>query len=459
MRLRLRVLILSLCLSLLCSALLSGALLVSAMRADLSRELLQGRAAHDLFAASMRSSVTALSGIGGEDNFLRAVRITAQYMAGGWVGLLSEEGRLIFDNFPQDEAPLLDMMPPAPGQRLTDRQGRQYQLIRSDQAAGDRAVTLLFAWEISAVYAGARARARGASVMLLALCLLLAPALYAALRHSFQPLERLEGAARRIAQGDYAARAPEQKRRDEVGRLSLAFNRMAEATQEHVGRLTAQDVRQKQFIADMAHEMKTPMTGIIGFADLLQRGTLSEAQRQQALHSIQTQGERLERMARKLLLLSRLEAGEAPERRPCQAARLFELAAQAVEGARAEKGIRLAVSPGDQAWPCDSDLMVTLIANLLSNAIRFSEPGSRVWLTAETDGFSVRDEGCGIPKEHLPHVRDAFYMVDKSRARSQQGAGLGLSICSRIAALHGASMDIQSEQGRGTRVSLRFTAS
>jgi len=138
---------------------------------------------------------------------------------------------------------------------------------------------------------------------------------------------------------------------------------------------------------------------------------------------------------------------------------LFGQAVQAVEGPRAEKGVNLLSEPGDFHWYCDGDLMVTLLQNLLSNAIRASEPGGRVWLTAWKDGLSVRDEGCGIPPKHLPHVTEAFYMVDKSRARAAQGAGLGLALCRRIAQLHKARLTIDSQPGQGTTVSLFFTTS
>ena len=200
------------------------------------------------------------------------------------------------------------------------------------------------------------------------------------------------------------------------------------------------------------------MTSMIGYADLMRRSDLDGDRRQKALDAIVDQGERLERMAFKLMHLSRLDAGAAPDFAPCSAHDLFERARQAVEAACQQGQIHLVVEEQGQVFRCDADLMHSLLQNLLTNAIRFSAPGGRVWLTAGEGTISVKDEGEGIAPEHLPHVTEAFYMADKSRARSQQGAGLGLALVHRIAQLHGASLLIDSQPGQGTIVTLSFTS-
>jgi signal transduction histidine kinase len=380
-------------------------------------------------------------------------------MSSGMAAILSADESLLFDTFTQGEAALLDLMPQAEGRYAIRRfEGRQYQLIKGEADLLGQSYIILFAWELSGVYQVARDQTWSAMGLLLALCAMLAAALYAALRASFRPLERLDQAARRIAQGDYAARADIVHPMDEVGQLAATFNQMAAATQGHIERLTDQDELQKQFIADMAHEMKTPMTTIIGYADLLRRSPLSDEQRAQAQEAIFKQSERLERMSFKLMQLSKLDSGQPLKMDVISAAVLFAHAAQGLERQLEDAGVALIMTESGESWRCEADLMTTLLVNLLSNSIKASHAGGHIWLEASPQGICVRDEGSGISTEHLPHVTEAFYMGDKSRARAKQGAGLGLSICSRIASLHGAQLRIHSAENEGTRVCIEFTA-
>ncbi|HHX21430.1 MAG TPA: HAMP domain-containing histidine kinase, partial [Clostridiales bacterium] len=265
------------------------------------------------------------------------------------------------------------------------------------------------------------------------------------------------GAARQLSQGDYAARAQVVHPGDEVGSVALAFNHMADAVEEHVARLERQDTQQKQFIADMAHELKTPMTGIIGYADLLRRSHVDERQRQIALGAIVAQGERLERMAFKLLAIAGLDGGRAPDMQPASVQAMFDQARDVARHLSDAAGVAIRGDIHMDTLLCDSDLITSLIENLLTNAVKASPPGSEVVFEARDNALRVMDHGTGIPKEHLPYITDAFYMADVSRARAQQGAGLGLALCRRIAALHQAELIIDSEEGKGTEVTVLFT--
>ncbi len=208
----------------------------------------------------------------------------------------------------------------------------------------------------------------------------------------------------------------------------------------------------------MAHEMKTPLTSMIGYTDLLRRSQLPPESAQQALDAIVSQGEGLERMAFKLLDLSLLDSGIKPQMQPCDVSALFEEAQAAVAALSAERGVRVVCQADMETLVCDRDLIGTMLQNLLSNAIKASGAGQDVVLSARDGVLSVTDHGVGIPAEHLARVTEPFYMVDKSRARSQQGAGLGLALCRRIARLHGAQLVIESREGAGTRVSVSFTS-
>lgn len=461
MKLQSRILLIALVLCFVFGLVLSGAMLRGAFARNLQAELERGLQTSGMFAASLKAGVEALSSEGDREGVRRAVRVTATYMTDlALVAVIDEQGQLIYDNFSQSAALMMEMAPRAAGHyRVLNFQGSAYQLIRRDVVTGQGKLQLLYAWLVEPVYQAARAQTRSAAVFLALLCGMLALVLFLSLRAVFQPMRRLEGAAQKLGQGDYGARAQIVHPSDEVGQLAKRFNDMAEATQRHVGELTAQEAAQRQFIADMAHELKTPLTSMIGFADLLRRSELGEPQRGQALHAIVMQGERLERMRFKLLYLARLNGGLAPEMKPQKAEELISEAVLTMTEPIREKQLMIETRVGEESWRCDRDLIVALISNLLSNAVKASETGQRIQLLAKPEGFSIIDEGCGIAPEHLPHITCAFYMADKSRARSQQGAGLGLALCQRISQLHGARLYFESELGKGTRASLTFTSS
>ena len=461
MKLQSRILLITLVLCFVFGLALSGVMLRGAFTRSLRAELERGPQTSGMYAASLKAGMEALSPEADREGVQRAVRVTAAYMTDlALVAVTDGQGQLIYDNFGPNTAPIMELAPKIAGHyRVTSFQGSVYQLIRREVVTGQGNVELLYAWLLEPVYQAVREETRGASVLLGLLCSLLALALLLSLRAVFQPMRKLGEAAQELGRRGYGTRAQIVHPGDEVGQLAGRFNQMAEATQRHVEELTSQEAAQRQFIADMAHELKTPLTSMIGFADLLRRSELCAEQREQALHALVLQGERLERMRFKLLYLARLNGGLAPEMKLEKVEELIAEATQAVTDMLGEKHVRLETSVGDENWYCDRDLIVTLISNLLSNAVKASQEGQHIRLLAKPEGFCVIDEGSGIAPEHLPHITRAFYMADKSRARSQQGAGLGLALCQRISELHGANLSFESELGKGTSASLTFTSS
>ncbi len=459
MRLNTRVSLIALAFCLVFSTSLAGILLVNGFQSELNSELDRGVNTSGMLSGTLSAAMEAFSSLADGERVARAVRVAVRYMpSAGLVAVADGKGALIHDNFPLDKSQLLGFMPETPGRYLiTHFEDGVYQLIRRDFYVLDQRFTLFSAWDLGQVFAGAQAQATTAALVIGVMGLLLWALLSLALRAAFQPLRRLEQAAMRIGGGDYGARAPKAPRPDEVGQLSQAFNQMAGATQEHVERLTRQDRAQKQFIADMAHELKTPITSMVGYADLIRRSPMDESRQQQALSAIVSQGERLERMGAKLMQLSRLSREEAPTMAWHKAEALFTPALEALNSQVRDKEIQLTVTGSDTAFYGDSDLLITLIQNLLSNAIKASNPGGSMLLRASPSQIIVQDEGAGIAPEHLPHLTEAFYMADKSRARSAQGNGLGLALVSRIARLHGASLAFESAVGQGTTVRVSFT--
>ena len=273
-----------------------------------------------------------------------------------------------------------------------------------------------------------------------------------------RPLGRLSEAARRMAAGELDQRV-EPAGDDEIGQLGRDFNAMAQRLEAQVEELTAVARRQEDFIGSFAHELKTPLTSIIGYADLLRSRPTDRERAAEYAGYIFREGRRLEALSRKLLDMIVLEHGDLALRSvPLDT--FLERAGTAMHPALERAGLTLTVLAEPAPIRIDPDLMETVLLNLLDNARKASSPGGTIRLEGCREGEDCRidviDTGKGIPPEELARVTEAFYMVDKSRSRAQGGAGLGLAVCRRIVELHGGTMELDSAPGRGTRVTVRL---
>lgn len=274
-----------------------------------------------------------------------------------------------------------------------------------------------------------------------------------------RPLERLSAAARKMAEGELAQRVAVTSG-DELGRLSADFNAMAQRIEEQVEELTAAARREKDFTASFAHEIKTPLTSIIGYADLLLSRERSPEQVRESAGYIFREGKRLEALSGKLMELIVLDRRDFPLR-PVSLRAFLERAGNALRPALEGAGLRFAIEAEETPVYLEPDLMETVCLNLLDNARKATPPGGAVTLAGrgtEEGGcvIQVADTGRGIPPEELGRITEPFYMVDKSRSRAQGGAGLGLALCQRIAALHGGTLEFDSAPGRGTTATIHL---
>ena len=273
-----------------------------------------------------------------------------------------------------------------------------------------------------------------------------------------RPLGRLSQAARAMAGGQLHQRVKVDSD-DELGQLSRDFNAMAEQLEGQVQALTDAARRQSDFVGSFAHESKTPLTSIIGYADLIRSRPLSQEQVRQSADYIFQEGRRLEALSRKLMDLIVLERQDFPLRQT-DMERFLSRVAGAFRPALDQTGVQLRLRAAPGRVPLEPDLMETVCLNLLDNARKALDRGGAIHLegTKEEGGYciSVTDNGKGIPAEDLARVTEPFYMVDKSRARAQGGAGLGLALCRRVVELHGGRLELQSQEGRGTRVSVHL---
>lgn len=284
---------------------------------------------------------------------------------------------------------------------------------------------------------------------------IIAGILFRGIRRTIRPLLELKKAAGAISGGCYDIRIP-IKGRDEIGELTASFNQMAGKVEEHVEKLSATNEAQRRLLGSLAHELKTPMTAIIGYADTLLTVCLSDRRREQALHYIGNECRRLSRLSVKMMELTGLyETGETVLEKKQKKIWEFLIELKDLTAHRLkEKEIELVISCESRTLirEMDVDLMMSLLMNLVDNAYKASLPGSKITVRGDERGFTVEDTGKGIPREEIAHVTEAFYMVDKSRSRNAGSIGLGLALCRQIADMHGAELSIESEEGRGTRV-------
>ena len=283
--------------------------------------------------------------------------------------------------------------------------------------------------------------AAGASVLLTVMTLLLTGILT-------RPIRRLTKAADAVA-GNTGEQVPlPVERRDEIGTLARAFSRMQEAVGERETELREESESRQALLDALAHEMRTPLTSLLGNARLMQR-ELPPEDRKRIADSMAGEIRRLTDMDQQLMKLTGLR-NEEPEMEAVSVMQILEETAARLREQAAEHMIE--IKSEDSVIRGDRELLSLLVNNLAVNAIRASEPGTTVTLTALPDGFSVQDRGIGMTAETLEHACEPFWKADKARTRRNGGAGLGLSLCKRIAELHQGELRFESEPGKGTTV-------
>ena len=274
-----------------------------------------------------------------------------------------------------------------------------------------------------------------------------------------RPLQKLSQVSKQIADGDYSVRVSVNTK-DEIGELSINFNYMTEQLVEKLMKLDQLLKNQEEFMGSLAHELKTPMTSILGYADTLLTVRLQRQQQERALSYISSECRRLSRLSVKMLELTGLyETGEARFAPTENSVKSFLEDSRQLNLCRLkEKNIclELQCEPADLKKNFDKDLLLSLVNNFIDNAVKASADNSKLILAATAGKLMVQDFGKGIPAEDLDKVTEAFYMVDKSRSRANGSVGLGLALCKKIADIHGFQLKIESEIGKGTCVFIEW---
>ena len=259
----------------------------------------------------------------------------------------------------------------------------------------------------------------------------------------------LAGQAERVAGGDLGARVEVED--DELSRVAMSLNQMTE-------QLATTDRRQREFLADVAHELRTPITAIDGFATALVDGaTRTDDDRREAAEIIKGESERLCDLVADLQALTLADLDQEVPREPVDVVGCCREVVQRLEKAAAEKGVLLR-GPADGQEPVmavtNAAHVETILSNLTTNAIRATPAGGTVRVTCRPDGdhavAEVTDTGVGIAPEHLPRIFDRMYRVDSARDRDSGGTGLGLAIVKGLADALGAEVQVESRPGSGS---------
>ena len=220
---------------------------------------------------------------------------------------------------------------------------------------------------------------------------------------------------------------------------------------------SALDEMKRQFTANVSHELKTPLTSISGYAELLETGMARKPEEVREFAGvIRREAARLLTLIGDILKLSELdETGKALPTEPVDLRRLADECAALLRLSAEQHGVTLAVEGASPPVSGNRGLLAEVVYNLCDNAIRYNRPGGHVWVSVGDGAVTVRDDGIGIPEEHQQRVFERFYRVDKSRSKRTGGTGLGLAIVKHVAALHGAQLELHSRPGEGT--SVRFS--
>ena len=281
-------------------------------------------------------------------------------------------------------------------------------------------------------------------------------------RRMTRPLALLNQVSGEIAAGAYDRRTAVPGN-DEVAQLSRSFDHMAAAVEDKVAQLELSVQQRDDFMGAFTHELKTPMTSIIGYADMLRSVQCDPDEQKEAANAIFHEAKRLESLSRKLLQLLHL-SDEALTLGPVELERVLAAAEKLMTPVCRKAGVTLRM-PALRTFTVrgDADLLIDLLCNLTQNAVKASHEGQIVEILCRPrrDGailLGVADAGIGIPAQAVSRVTEPFYMVDKSRARKSGGSGLGLALCSSIARAHGTELRIQSREGRGTCVTVTLNS-
>lgn len=267
--------------------------------------------------------------------------------------------------------------------------------------------------------------------------------------------------AKEIGRGEFSRKIPVSGT-DEIGTLTEEFNFMSERLEHNMEELRQAAIRQEEFTGSFAHELKTPLTSIIGYADMLRSKKVTEETRIIYGNYIFQQGKRLESLAKKMMELIVLEKKDFTMRE-VYLEEFFEEIREEFQLVMQKKNIVFEAETDEICLYAEPNLLKTVFLNMIDNSMKAIGENGFIFIRAEKRQQEILvyviDTGKGIPQKDIEKVTESFYMVDKSRKYEGGSAGLGLSICKKILELHHGRLEIESEEGKGTTMIVRFEVS
>lgn len=269
------------------------------------------------------------------------------------------------------------------------------------------------------------------------------------LQRVLKPLAVLNEAALDMAAGKYDTRVKVESQ-DEVGELGKSFNHMASSIQQ-------EDDKKRDFLSIVSHELRTPISYIKGYGEAFEQNLIPEEKKAEIYTLITREANRMQKLTNDLLTVARSETLAEVETSPLVLAETIRETVQLVKTMANEKEITFAISIDEESILCaDEQKTKQILINILENAIRYSPNNSTITISNKTTKketiIQIADEGCGIESEHLAHITERFYRVNKARSRSDGGTGLGLSIAAQLVEAQNGKLAFDSEVGKGTNV-------
>ena len=376
------------------------------------------------------------------------------------VAFCSQDGDVLFSDFPEETGLsklLEDVEPGKVNYQFEEINHQMYVMVVGKVSQADSEIYLITGVDVERIliqqeqmlkrFGYVYAVAIGAGILLIMLLSALLT----------RPIKQLTEATKKIADGNYQERIKATSE-DEVGQLARHFNQMSGAIEEKMQELSDSARQKEDFVANFAHELKTPLTSIIGYADRIYQKDLSREEQKQAAWYIWNEGMRLEALSHKLMDLTVLNHKDfvLEEMRADQ---LLQELVKAEAEVTAKKNVQLSCEAEIAYINVEYDLFQSLLLNLIDNSIKAGADCLQLKGYIDAEKFYViqlEDNGSGIPENEIKRITEAFYMVDKSRSRKMHGAGIGLSLAEKIAEIHGSSLKFESDGKTGTKVSIRL---
>jgi len=340
--------------------------------------------------------------------------------------------------------------------QICEKEGKCYIFVYDVVSQGEERMYLITQTDISSVINTQKNMIAYFQRIYLVLICISFPVVYLLAKMITASVKRVGKAARRIAGGEYSERI-RTKGKDEIGELASDFNRMAEQVEEKIAELSDAARQKEDFTANFAHEIKTPLTSVIGYADMIYQRDLPREEVKNAAGYILNEGMRLESLSLKLMDLFVMDKQDF-FLESISAQEMFGNLKKGIEPVCDKNGTNLHFELEEGRIKAEFDLFKTMVLNLVDNAVKAESKD--LWIRGKCDQGAyrliIKDNGKGIPPEELGRITEAFYMVDKSRSRKQHGAGLGMALVSKIVEIHRAKMEIKSDGQTGTTVCIAF---